>query len=38
MPKFKEISVKIRITPEALLGKEKPQQKPQTEKKVKPDG
>ena len=36
MPKYKEITAKIRIAPEALLGKEKPQQKP--EKDVKPDG
>lgn len=34
MPKYKEISGKIRIAPEALLGA-----KPQPEKKeVKPDG
>lgn len=38
MPKYKEITAKIRIAPEALLGKEKPQQKPEAKKGVKPDG
>ena len=38
MPKCKELNIKIRVRPEALLGA-KPPQKPQPEKKeVKPNG
>lgn len=37
MPKYKEITAKIRIAPEALLGAQ-PQQKPQPEKDVTADG
>lgn len=37
MPKYQEITAKIRIAPEALLGAQ-PQQKPEEKKDVKPDG